>query len=274
MSFAEAFHLLLRPRATSSLIMVTGSPSGGVDKDKILGPELEGEIKAICRDLLERCGAEYKIVPFSNFDLWDACWTHVQNEYHIHRDDTTGAFPKLHKYIRLGVLMADTSYAHILDLKLRVWIALFTALTTYLDDVVSSDNHHLRTFTGVLLLGRSHDHPVLNAFISFLKDMPDKFDDFIVNMVVSASMRYLMSIALEVEGKSDQISPHGRKYPGYVRSLSGMPDAYGVFAFPLHLPRSTYIQALPEVMEFVYAIKLVAAIFSVGSKYSWWLLLQ
>jgi hypothetical protein len=39
-----------------------------------------------------------------------------------------------------------------------------------------------------------------------------------------------------------KVSTEAREYPGYIRILSGLSDIYALFAFPMDLPRSTYIQ--------------------------------
>lgn len=41
---------------------------------------------------------------------------------------------------------------------------------------------------------------------------------------------------------------HSKKFPRYLRELSGIPEAYGAFIFPPSVPYTAYIQALPDMI--------------------------
>lgn len=42
-----------------------------------------------------------------------------------------------------------------------------------------------------------------------------------------------------------------KKYPGFVRGMSGVSQAFSLFIFPKDLPIESYIQCLPEIRGIV-----------------------
>jgi len=45
--------------------------------------------------------------------------------------------------------------------------------------------------------------------------------------------------------------PVSTKFPKYVRAVSGIPEAYTMFAFPPEIPFTSYIQALPDIFVLI-----------------------
>lgn len=47
----------------------------------------------------------------------------------------------------------------------------------------------------------------------------------------------------------------GVRYPTFSRRMSGAADAYGLFAFPRTLRLDSYVQALPEMINYINNVK-------------------
>ncbi|EAU89298.1 hypothetical protein CC1G_03563 [Coprinopsis cinerea okayama7 len=205
------------------------------------------DIKKIIQDFFKRCDVPYQVIPYDT-ELWNACLKRAKEKgYPVEPDSPMS----LYRSFKVGVVITRTSYGHIQDYEILIWVATFTAFVTYADDAFQEDIQHLHSFARTFLQNEKHEHPVLEAFAQFLRESSIRFSHFVANTVVSSALRFMMSIALEFEGQNVSVSTEAREYPGYIRILSGLSDIYALFAFPMDLPRSTYIQAFPEQIDYI-----------------------
>ncbi|KAH6917897.1 isoprenoid synthase domain-containing protein [Coprinopsis sp. MPI-PUGE-AT-0042] len=207
-------------------------------------------IKDVIVDFFDECNVPYQIIPFDDA-LFNACLDRaVQKGYPVASHSVGTGFIKS---LKVGVTITRTSYGHLPDYESLIWMALWTAFVTYADDAFQDDIHHLQSFARTFLQNERHEHPVLEAFASFLRECSITFPHFVANTVISSALRFMMSIALEFEGQTSKVSSEARDYPQYVRLLSGLSDVFTLFAFPSTLPISTYIQCWPEQIGYIDA---------------------
>jgi hypothetical protein len=160
-------------------------------------------IKDVIVDFLEECNVPYLIVPFDDA-LFNACLERAaQKGYPVATESVGTGFVKA---LKVGVAITRTSYGHLPDYDSLIWMALWTAFVTYADDAFQDDIHHLQSFARTFMQNERHEHPVLEAFASFLRECSITFPHFVANTVISSALRFMMSIALEFEGQTSKVS--------------------------------------------------------------------
>ncbi|TFK21471.1 terpenoid synthase [Coprinopsis marcescibilis] len=215
-----------------------------------LDPVYKQEIKATVLSFLEGCDAKYDTLPFDT-KLWEACVERTrQKSYFLEPEEIPGK-TTFCQSAKVGVVIVQTSYDHIEDLEVRVWLSLYTGFIVYADDTFQKDIGHLRSFSMTSLLNGRHEDPVLDSFGAFLREVPLQFEHFVANLIIATTLRFMMSCALEFEGQALAVSEDAREYARHVRCMSGVADVYAVLAFPTSMPRAAYIQAFPEQLDFI-----------------------
>ncbi|KAG1740902.1 uncharacterized protein EDB91DRAFT_1081965 [Suillus paluster] len=138
-------------------------------------------------------------------------------------------------YMGVGVAIMSNAYAHLPDCAIRMWICLFTTISTSIDDLMErgEDLVHLYRFNERAI-------PVLNALNVLLWDIACLYAPPVLNLIVASSLNFMSSIVLDNETKDMQISAQTPLYPEYSRLLLGLADAYGFFIFPSTLPLQKY----------------------------------
>ncbi|TFK26564.1 terpenoid synthase [Coprinopsis marcescibilis] len=207
-------------------------------------------IMSVIADVFKRSGAKHEAFPF-DMELWAGCMKECRERaFPVEPQDIPGKVT-FRRSLKVGVVIAQTSYRHLADFHTRVWIAMFTGLVTYADDVFQKDIRHLQSFPSTFVTNGRHENPVLDALASYLREVPARFGDFVANLVISSCLRFMMSASLEFDGQDVAVSSDAKEYAHHVRLLSGLPDIYAIFVFPPKIPRSAYIQAFPEQMEYI-----------------------
>ncbi|KAG1839706.1 terpenoid synthase [Suillus tomentosus] len=148
----------------------------------------------------------------------------------------------------VGVAIASNAYNHLPDAA-RMWICLFTAIITSIDDMVArgEDIVHVYHFNERFVNSQPQGNAMLNALDVISREITCLYSPLVSNLITVSVLNYMSSNCLDYETKDMQISPKAPLYPGYSRCLSGLPDAYGFFTFPSMLPIREYIQCMPEI---------------------------
>lgn len=207
--------------------------------------ELIESLQATISSLLERCAIPYGTTLFDHA-LYQECF----------EEATRRGYPVegIGKCLSGGVVLVSTTYRHITDIRVRVFIALITSYAIYLDDIV--DDREVLT-TGIDLFNErfmrcspQEDH-VLDAFADLLRETPKYFQRITSNIIVTSMLNAVTAFLLEQETKGMTLSRDAHGFPTFCRIMSGAADSYALFAFPPDLAVKHYIQSLPEMTVFV-----------------------
>ncbi|KAK2462610.1 hypothetical protein APHAL10511_005343 [Amanita phalloides] len=158
-----------------------------------------------------------------------------------------------HIGIRLpvGVVMASIAYGHLPDPLTRVYIALYTAGLTSLEDVCGNDTKLLSAFCERFFKSISHGHPVMDACDLLLRELPLHFDHVPADMMLLSSMDSIVANILEYEMQRNPISPSAQQFPFFLRNLTSLARPHSLFAFPKSMPFTSYIEAIPAMVNYI-----------------------
>lgn len=108
-------------------------------------------------------------------------------------------------FLEPSVNIAITAYSHIEE-HLQVYIALYTSLVTYLDDVVKDAPGLLKSFGIDLVKGRGCGHVVLDALAEIIREAPDHYGDYLGGLLLISPVRFISAIVMEQEYPSLTVS--------------------------------------------------------------------
>ncbi|KAG1905331.1 isoprenoid synthase domain-containing protein [Suillus fuscotomentosus] len=195
---------------------------------------LDGEVLANIRqsiaEFLQRCGLQYKNVPLDETWYSECCQEATKRGYPM---DT------ILPYMSVGVAITSNAYGHLPDRPTKMWICLFTAVCTCMDDIMISGENlvHLYRFNELFANCQPQGHPVLNALDELLREVACHYSAPASNLIVTSAL--------------DFISSQAPSYPEYARMLSGVDYAYAYFVFPSTLPPREYVQCIMDVAMIV-----------------------
>ncbi|KAG1721924.1 isoprenoid synthase domain-containing protein [Suillus lakei] len=156
-------------------------------------------------------------------------------------------------YMDIGVAMASNAYAHLPDDAARMWMCLFTAVATRIDDMMvrGEDMAHVYRFNERFVSCQPQGDPVLSALDVIMREIASLHSPLVSNLITISTLNFVSSNCLDNETKDMQISPQAPLYPEYSRILSGLVDGYLLFIFPSMLPVREYIQCMPDLRSVV-----------------------
>jgi hypothetical protein len=173
-----------------------------------------------------------------------------------------------------GVAVATTAYAHLPDQSTRIWIALFTACAIYVDDKFLKAPQLIYEFHKRFICGTPQGDPALDAFASLLRDTYTHYDHVAANFILTSTLNGITGVVLDadtkdmqvrscrrsslgilIQGMNFKVVSAGVRYPTFSRRMSGAADAYCLFAFPRALRLDCYVQALPEIVNYINNVK-------------------
>lgn len=149
--------------------------------------------------------------------------------------------------------MAEMSY-HRHDPELKALISLFTFFMIYIDDKSSrSDPVPFAAFQQRYSLSMSQMDPVLDQFATFLRKIWTHYDPFSANAIVASSLEFVNGCYLENVTHGMAVNPHAERYPYFLRSKTGVAQAYAFLIFPWaqHPTPTTFIQAIPSISYWI-----------------------
>ncbi|KAG2114149.1 isoprenoid synthase domain-containing protein [Suillus discolor] len=198
-------------------------------------------IRQTIANFLRRCGSQYTDVEIDKEYYCECCQEAINRGFPM-----DGKY-SIRAYMEVGVAIAP-SYAHLPD-HAKMWMCLFTAVVARIDDMVlqGEDITHVYHFNERFVNCQSQGHPILNALDVILREITCFHSPLVSNFITVAVLNFVSANCLESETKDMQISPKAPFYPEYSRVLSGIPDAFGFFAFPSMLPIKEYIQCIPDL---------------------------
>ncbi|KAJ8515779.1 hypothetical protein ONZ45_g6825 [Pleurotus djamor] len=207
------------------------------------------QIIPIITTLLERCSVIPRIVPVD-----DGFLQHCLDDAAAHgcpMDDSTPGHPSFKPWNVSGATIAFISYGHLECLSTKKYIALFTSLAVYIEDVYKDDPSLINGFNQDFIMNRPQKTSVLQAFDICIRESSAYFSPLQANLIVSSTLNFMVSISVEHMIESIQISPSADKFPEFVRGLSGIAFSYAIFIFPRAVRMDAYMQAIPSMSHYI-----------------------
>lgn len=168
-------------------------------------------VRSIILAMLARCEVPYAVKPYDQF-LHDRCVAVCEErgypiglnsgpESNIKHD--VEHKPTLLPFLPTGVCIASATYGYLkTDMPRLIYIALFTAFATYLDDFFKSDVESVALFRKRLTRGERQGHPMLDGLADLLNHTDTAFGHTAANMIVQDALGYLNSLLLDYETQS------------------------------------------------------------------------
>jgi hypothetical protein len=214
------------------------------NKKLVIAENPHKDIREAITDLLVRCNLSFAAIPYDR-EFHNACCDVARSKgYAIDA-------PSLQPFIPGGVVIATTTYAHLENKSTQIIIALYTAFLIYIDDVHQNDVGGIYGFNERFVLCQPQDDPVLESLASLLRELPKHFGRVSSNMMISSTLNFVTSLILDYETKDMPASPDAGNYAAFSRVMCGASETYAMFVFPTQIPLPVYIQAFPEVMNFL-----------------------
>ncbi|KAG1794416.1 terpenoid synthase [Suillus plorans] len=196
-------------------------------------------IRQSVAQFLQRCGLQYKNITL------DEAWLSECSKEAINRGYPMDA---ILPYMAVGVAIMSNAYIHLPDHATKIWICLFTAVCTCIDDMIKAEDLvHLYRFNERFMNCQPQGHPVMNALDELLREVACHYPAPVSNLIVTSSLDFMTSSLLDNETKDMPISLQAPSYPEYSRLLSGISTTYGLCIFPSTLPLREYVQCIPDL---------------------------
>ncbi|KAI0728385.1 Trichodiene synthase [Fomitopsis betulina] len=161
---------------------------------------------------------------------------------------------QIRRHIVTGLVMAETSYAHVSDVEARVAIALYTAILTLLDDphlfdAVGGEVFWRRICDGSLL----QDKGIMGEWARVIIDMGRFYSNYSSAAIFAASLRFLNGEMIGNPESNAFVDPNSKEFVDFSRELSGAAEAYAAFIwvksdFP---DENSYLQVSSDVCKYI-----------------------
>ncbi|KAG8824669.1 hypothetical protein FRC19_001301 [Serendipita sp. 401] len=157
------------------------------------------------------------------------------------------------KMIPPSAAMGEMSYQEH-EYTVKLLISIFTFFMIYIDDRSSrGDPAPFANFQRNYALATPQLDPVLDQFADFLTVVWSFYDPFTANAIVSSSLEFINGCYLERLTEKMPINPEAEKFPYFLRSKTGVAQAYAMMIFPaaLHPSPTAFIQAIPSISYWI-----------------------
>ena len=137
---------------------------------------------------------------------------------------------KIKPHILTGLIMANTSYAHVSDVEARVATALYTTLFVVLDDTELFESEGAQEFwcracDGSLL----QDDGVLAEYARVILSMGRFYSNYSSGAILASTIRFLNGEMISnPEGKAF-VDPTSLEFLDFSRDMSGCSEAFAAF---------------------------------------------
>lgn len=210
------------------------------------------EIKRALENLLNRLSIRFEAKDYDD-DFHNAC-RRAASDRGISLDGDASIGP----YIPLGVVIAQTAYAHLPSFDSRIYVALFTAALAAVEDLCRGEYGLLRGFCLRYWNNQKHGHLILDYYDSILRELPQRFEYVVADMMLQSNMDFVTSLVLEYDmqdrpvrvypGHSSQLieqhqmSSSAKGFPVFFRDMSGAAKIYSLLAYTRDLSLVSYVE--------------------------------
>ncbi|KAF8554184.1 terpenoid synthase [Imleria badia] len=205
-------------------------------------------IRTILRSLLKEHDISYRVTPFDDKLYQECIDVAVRRGYPMDGDHS------LMWYLPDGVKYVATTSRHYTHRPRQVWMALYIAANYFVDDLpcrFPSEISNIYLFNDRFIKSQEQGNAILGALADIVRQAPDVFQPVLSNLIITSTLDFMTATLVDCETTSMQISSAARQYPTYHRDMSGFADAPAFMVFPPEIPLTEYIQAIPEVMQFI-----------------------
>ncbi|KAF8804962.1 terpenoid synthase [Phlegmacium glaucopus] len=229
---------LIPPRAPSQFALDT-------IQEKEKARATPDDIRGVITELLSQCDITYYRTPYAQ-ELHDACIEECKLKNYPIDNELYGRASIL-DFIPCGVVIASAAYGHIKKLPILVYISLYTAFLTWVDDAYTGHVRGVDVFNERFITGEKQENEGLDGLARLLRETSLHYYGVQANIILTSSLNFMTSTILEFETKGMPLSPDAKSYTTFLRVMTGICEAYGIFAFPPEVPVIDYIQAIPEI---------------------------
>ncbi|KAL5480693.1 hypothetical protein ACEPAI_9633 [Sanghuangporus weigelae] len=210
--------------------------------ENISPPTDSASLRNLIVTLLERCDIHYQgsEQPIAKFEA--LCIAEASARGYLLADDAV-----LRRSIGVGATIAATSYSHLRDESVRIYIALFTGFVTYLDDLFLSHIDAIREFVPRFVARQPQQLKVLDDFAALLLETSRFHNAVACNIILTSALDYVSSLLIQYDVLGVPMPTSATEYPVFFRRLSGIGNAYTAFIFPASMPVHSWIFALPDI---------------------------
>ncbi|KAG8915339.1 hypothetical protein FRC00_005515 [Tulasnella sp. 408] len=158
----------------------------------------------------------------------------------------------LDKAVAAGIAMAETSYRK-LTMPYRYYIALYTALVIYAEDISHHDPESIGLFAHRLVHGKPQPNTTVEQCAALCHNASELWQVVGSTAITTATMDFMNAVYLENTTRDMVISPNAKRYPWFFRNMTGIGVAYAHFLFPKYIASNpnTFIQMIPELNCFI-----------------------
>ena len=160
-------------------------------------------IRDVITELLSQCNIPYYQTPYDQ-DLHDLCIQECKlKRYPI---DKIYGKASIAKYIPCGVIIASTGYAHLKNRSTQVFIAIYTAFLTWIDDTYSRDVIGVDCFNERFVTGQKQANEGLDGLDRLLRETNLHYHSIQANVILTASLNFVTSTILDFETQGMAVS--------------------------------------------------------------------
>ncbi|KAF9444803.1 terpenoid synthase [Macrolepiota fuliginosa MF-IS2] len=202
------------------------------------------QIKDILANFLQQCDISYPRQVCLDQPFQAACYADAERR---------GLdMELLKKPIDVGIAIGSAAYEHLENQSTRVFIAIWTGLLTYVDDVYESYSDGLNEFFERFTHKQPQRYQVLDQIVTMIHELPQHWGIVGSNLILTAEMDFLTSTIIDniIEGMEFQplMAPG---FPQFTRRMGGISRAYAIMVFPPELDLKSWIQVMPDFMHYI-----------------------
>ena len=166
------------------------------------------DIRDTITELLSRCNLSYYRTPYDH-NLHDLCIQECKLKgYPIDKSKAS-----ILRHIPCGVLMVSAAYAHLKNRSTQVFIAIFSAYVTWLDDTYTQDVAGVDYFTARFVTGQQQATECLDGFARLLRETTLHYHGIQANLIIMAGLNLVTSTILDFETQGMVVS-------SYIKSMN------------------------------------------------------
>ncbi|KAI0770509.1 terpenoid synthase [Fomes fomentarius] len=163
----------------------------------------------------------------------------------------------LAKFAETACDYTETGYGHLSPVH-QHFVALYTAIILYIDDIGEQHLDALKQFASRLTCGEKQLCPALDALVHLLRQAHELWTDVGADAIIAGTLDTVTAMYIENTTRDMEIKPKATLYPYYLRTRSGICPPYIHFIFMKHWRPTTesYLQMLPYMERWVVGANL------------------